>query len=173
MNARLSRWTDIVIALSCLTVAGLFVEQRFFASPPPVAEDPAARELIGKKAPEIAGVSYAQAPRTLMIIVRSTCKFCNESMPFWKRLMERRGTGGDSNRLRVVAVSDEPVPISTEYLRRYGLASITWPRRGWGHTPRQCSSWLIRRALSRRRGLGRHSARRRKTPSSRPLSRSA
>jgi hypothetical protein len=121
MKPRLTKFADVIIALSCLTVAGLLVEQRFFRTEtkPASAQQQAGPSLVGRRLPEIAGVSFNQSPHTLLIVMRSTCKFCDASAPFWQRLIESRQ--GSVQNLRVVAISDESAEISHEYLRRHGL----------------------------------------------------
>jgi len=50
--------------------------------------------------------------KTLILITASTCHFCSESMPFYRRLSEKAKSAGT----RIVAVSAEDINVNREYL---------------------------------------------------------
>ena len=37
----------------------------------------------------LTGIDFSVAPRTLIIALQTDCQFCQESMPFYRRLLER------------------------------------------------------------------------------------
>ena len=65
---------------------------------------------IGDTVPSIDGVDFAQAPAMLILFLRSTCKYCTESMPFYRQLTSSRRTVG------VVAVGTESEQVLGDYL---------------------------------------------------------
>jgi hypothetical protein len=134
MKSVFARIVDVSIALSCVTVAGLLIEQRFFPEAPSVAKPPSS-QLEGRRLEAIPGLTFADARQTLLIVTRSTCRYCEDSVPFWKRLVESQRA--DTASLRIVAVADEPIETSREYLRRHGLAidNVVSARVPTGGTP--------------------------------------
>src|ERR1035438_6569205 len=73
-----------VIGLCCLA-GGLLIEQRFFSSPE--GETVPVRELVGREV-KLPGADWQAAPISVLLQISSTCDFCNESMPFYKRIVE-------------------------------------------------------------------------------------
>jgi hypothetical protein len=65
---------------------------------------------------ELAGVDFTKAEKTLLLVIRSTCKYCTESMPFYEDLA---GNWGSTPEVRIVAVSSDDIPVSLEYLGQY------------------------------------------------------
>lgn len=65
-------------------------------------------------------MSYATAPATLVLSLRTTCPFCTDSMPFYRRLVEQREALGRS--FRVAAVSPEDSSDFARYLGEGQLA---------------------------------------------------
>jgi hypothetical protein len=69
-------------------------------------------DAIGRMAPSIPGISYSQYKHTLVLSVHSSCRFCADSMPFYKTLATRRGSEPS---FRIVAVSTEDRGRLTKY----------------------------------------------------------
>jgi len=65
----------------------------------------------------VPGIDYAEAQRTLLLMVSNTCKYCTESMPFYKKLTALRREGI----WRFIAVATENVETTTEYLAASGI----------------------------------------------------
>jgi hypothetical protein len=61
-------------------------------------------------------VDFSKAEKTLLLVIRSTCKYCTDSMPFYRALAGQRPS---VPKLRIVAVSPDDVPISLKYLGLY------------------------------------------------------
>ena len=61
----------------------------------------------------IAGVSFADADLTTLLLIHSQCKYCAKSMPFYQRMVQ----GHPPGRVRIVAVSREPVETLQTFLR--------------------------------------------------------
>ena len=109
---------NIVLLATCLLVAGHLFE-RARASGLSYPHPAERREIdVGQAADHLPGVSYHQSSSTLVLYVRSSCKYCTASMPFYRRLNELRSKGG----VRLVAVSPEPANVADAYLRRNGVA---------------------------------------------------
>jgi hypothetical protein len=67
---------------------------------------------------QVRGVDFATTDRTLLLVVRQGCRFCDESMPFYRKL------GTDSAvtaRTRIVLVAPDDESVSREELARHGV----------------------------------------------------
>jgi hypothetical protein len=88
--------------------AAFRVRQTPRAAPPSYA--------VGERFAAVAGLEFARAPLTLIVWVRSTCRYCTESMGFYRRL------AAAPRRARVVVVGAEPVERLREYVGEHGFA---------------------------------------------------
>lgn len=66
----------------------------------------------------IDGVDFTAAPKTLLLVVRSTCRYCTDSMPFYKTLASAPTSG---RRARIVALTPEAVEVGAEYFDSFGV----------------------------------------------------
>jgi hypothetical protein len=61
------------------------------------------------------GVDWKKNRRTLVLAISTTCHFCTESAPFFRRLAEV------TKDLKTVAVLPQPVPEAQQYLSKVGV----------------------------------------------------
>jgi len=118
MRIKLQTTLDVVLAISAAVVAVVLVAGylRGDGGKPPRAP---ALLRIGDKIPNIPGVDFKAADRTLLLGIRSSCSFCTTSMPFYRRLVTERGP---QTSLRLVAVGAEDSGIFKDYVRQNNLA---------------------------------------------------
>lgn len=64
----------------------------------------------------IPGVDWSKNGRTLVLAISTTCHFCKDSEPFYRRLQQEVGKG-----LKTVAVLPQPVDEAEQYLNGAGL----------------------------------------------------
>ena len=62
------------------------------------------------------GIDWKQSRQTLVLAISSSCHFCTESAPFYRRLVQSKGG------TRVVAVLPQPIEDGREYLKRLGVS---------------------------------------------------
>ena len=91
---------NIAIIVVCAIAAVVLIRNQFF---PPRPQGPGNMPQIekGEKYAELKGVVPAGANRALVVAVQPGCHFCNESMPFYKRLIDERNQKG--SQLKFVA----------------------------------------------------------------------
>ena len=104
---------NLVIVTTCAAVLGTIVEQRFRAAAASRTNQPF---KIGAKADALPGVRYDSTPATLVLYLNSGCRFCGESLPFYRDLADWTKTDGVRGHLSLVAVSPEPEPQFQKYL---------------------------------------------------------
>jgi hypothetical protein len=100
-----------MIAASCAILLGVFGVGR--ERPDESRADKA--YALGEVFPEIAGLP---AGSVTVLWLHSRCRYCQESMPFYRRLTSR--VGGTA----VIAMGPEPASTLRAYLEMHGLAGI-------------------------------------------------
>src|ERR1700694_4859712 len=116
MKNRLEMVTNIVVL-----VVALVVGYQFLVAPL------SHRELIpkaGQKAPEIAGYSWNKGP-TLVLALKKGCHFCEESMPFYRRLSTMQQAG--QLNVRMMAVFPDVSTDVTEVMESQKLSIPAFP----------------------------------------------
>src|SRR5712692_6462561 len=110
-----------IIVVACL-LATVLVKNYFFAKPPQQADksksQPVQSENEPVSSPTVASldIDWKQNRQTLILAISSTCHFCTDSAPFYKRLAQSKGD------TRVVAVLPQPIQDGREYLKRLGVS---------------------------------------------------
>jgi hypothetical protein len=113
MERRVQFATSIAFLLLCLVGSALGVKA--LVSPPPVrATDPLPPPrpqpptyAVGEQI-KVAGVDFRASAQTLVLVVRKGCRFCDESMPFYKQLGDDAAIA-KTTRLVIAAPDDEVV----------------------------------------------------------------
>jgi hypothetical protein len=89
---------------------------------------------VGDRFEEVKGLDITVAEKTLVLYLRSTCKFCTASMPFYRTLAERNGA------VRVAVVGPEPEAVLRRYVEQHSfvpdaLVSVPLGRLRFAGTP--------------------------------------
>jgi len=108
----------IVVAL----LLGAVLVQKYFLSNPATALTKQPSRLkpeIGAKM-DVPNVNWTQQAKTLVLVLQAGCRFCNESAPFYKRLIQ---TVQNKN-VKLVAVFPTDIEKSTAYLNELGLTNM-------------------------------------------------
>jgi peroxiredoxin len=114
----LDRLSNLVFIFTCLILVGLASYRT--AGSPRAGEAPRPADARvdplpkGVKVPDLAEVSFGTSAVTVALVVQSSCRFCGDSMPFYRRLAKLRSAGN----VQIVAVSLEPVDALREYVKK-------------------------------------------------------
>lgn len=73
----------------------------------------------GQAFPQIPGLTTTRDKPTLLLFVKSTCKYCTESLPFYARIIQGQRAGWA---VEIAAVTQEPAEQCRAYLVSGGLA---------------------------------------------------
>jgi hypothetical protein len=121
MQITLDRVANLLLIVTCVVVLGLVASSRYGSG----SSAKALPELpfkVGDQMSDVPGVAFGDSPVTLVLYVKSTCMYCTDSMPFYRRLagldLKRKGV------LRIVFASSEPSDTVTNYLQHNGLLAI-------------------------------------------------
>ncbi|HKI01339.1 MAG TPA: hypothetical protein VKK31_05120 [Thermoanaerobaculia bacterium] len=94
---------NIAIILVCVIAAVVLIRNQFFPPRPPGAPPQVEK---GESYDQLKAVVPAGSNRALVVAVSPTCHFCNDSMPFYKTLIDQRNQ--KSSQVKVIAaVPDE------------------------------------------------------------------
>lgn len=85
---------NIAIILVCAIAAFVLVRNQFF--PPAPQRPPGSPPQVekGERFDQLKAVVPAGTERALVVALSPTCHFCNESMPFYKQLIDQRNQKG-------------------------------------------------------------------------------
>jgi len=108
---KLETATHVFLIAVCCLAGGLLIEQRFF--PPTNEEFPPARQLVGREV-KLPGADWQAAPVSVLLQLSSTCRFCNESMPFYRQLTAAGQSG--SVKVPVIVASADAVGVMQKHL---------------------------------------------------------
>lgn len=89
---------NIAIILVCAIAAVVLIRNQFFPPRPPGAPPQVEK---GERFDQLKAVVPAGTNRALVVAVSPTCHFCNESMPFYKELIDQRNQ--KSSPVKVIA----------------------------------------------------------------------
>jgi thioredoxin-related protein len=110
---------NVAIIVVAVLLSATLVKNYLVAGPAPVRESNPRRapasSLIGEKV-NLPDVDWQKNERTLILAISTSCHFCTDSAPFYKRLVAERGA------TRVVAVLPQSAGEGRDYLSKHGVA---------------------------------------------------
>jgi hypothetical protein len=66
----------------------------------------------------LTGVQWDKSDRTLLMVLSTTCHFCNDSAPFYQRLAHAKSGHAEA---RIIAVLPQNVDQAQQYLNEHGV----------------------------------------------------
>ena len=103
MKTKLEAMANVTVIVVALLVG--FVVLRGKISSPPTARSVAAGDRIA----QIAGLDWSRHQRTLVLALNTGCHFCQDSAPFYQRLIHAQRLGADDLEIVAVFPNDEEV----------------------------------------------------------------
>lgn len=82
MKPKIDAIVNIATLIACGAVVASLFEGRVAARRPH-----SSTFHVGERLPEIEGLDFRKAQQTLLLVVASNCRFCVESMPFYRKLI--------------------------------------------------------------------------------------
>ncbi len=110
-RSKLDTAANIAIILVCIVAATVLIRNNFF---PPQAAAPPGMEPVekGDRLEVLKAAMPQGSDRTLFVMLQPNCGYCNESMPFYKRLIDQRNQKGSN--VKVVAAVGQPAAEAEE-----------------------------------------------------------
>jgi thiol-disulfide isomerase/thioredoxin len=118
LNQRAELAANVLIVIVAVLLIGVIAQKYLFRAP---AADQAVRvqPTVGKKV-NLTDVDFSEKTRTVVLALQTSCHFCNESAPFYKRLVEE--TKGRN--IKLVAVFPTTVEDSERHLTELGVTGF-------------------------------------------------
>jgi len=108
MKAKVEVAANVVVILLAVVIGSVFLKERFAAPGPEPNEVKAGDRLIG-----LDGWDWGGHDRTLLLVLRKGCHFCEDSAPFYQRLVAKQQQDNpkvvQSERLGVQALPGVPL----------------------------------------------------------------
>jgi hypothetical protein len=120
MKHRIEMIANVVVILLAVVIGTIFLKDRF-ASPAPEANEVKA----GDKLASPNGWDWSVHDRTLMLVLRKGCHFCEDSAPFYQRLAAEHQE--DASKTALVAVFPDSATEVKEVVATEGLGLQALP----------------------------------------------
>lgn len=114
---KLEKVTQLFLIAVCIVSLTVLAKHHFLENGTGAGNmDAYADTLVGQGETSIPSAVWQASQSSIVLLLNSECRFCDESMPLYQKLAAlRRGYG---NRVSLVAVGAEPPTVLREYLRR-------------------------------------------------------
>lgn len=119
INQKVELAANCLIVVVALLLIGVLVQRYFFSSANPDQAAARVQPTVGKKI-NLENFDFSAQPKTVVLALQTTCKYCNESAPFYKRLIEST----KDKPVKYVAVFPTPVEESAKHLQELGITGV-------------------------------------------------
>jgi thioredoxin-related protein len=109
---------NIAIIVVCIIAAAVLIQRNFFPSRPPGAPPEAAK---GETFAALRDVVPAGTQKALVVALSPTCHFCNDSMPFYKQLVEKRNQSNSPVKVIAAVPAETAKPEEEKNLAANGV----------------------------------------------------
>lgn len=119
---KISSKIDLAANILIIIVAvlfGIFLIQKIFLPSPVTVQQTRIKPIVGTKV-NLPKIDWSTHDKTVILVLQTTCHFCTESVPFYKRLSQE----AKAKNIRLVAVFPTTVEESTAYPNKLGLSGI-------------------------------------------------
>jgi thioredoxin-related protein len=114
IKTKLEQIANVTVILLALVIGSLLVKDRFPSAGPPVNE-----VKVGEKLTHLDGWEWSAHDRTLVMVLRKGCHFCEDSAPFYQRLIaHQKQYGSDTS---IVAVFPDSAYAVKDVVQSEGL----------------------------------------------------
>ena len=118
MSSKISSKIEFVANIAILCVAllfGYFLIQQIFIQKQ-TSTDPPKQIAKGTKI-KVSDIDWSKNEKNLLLVLQKGCKYCTESMPFYKDLVKKASEKG----VNLVAILPNSLEESNQYLNEHGV----------------------------------------------------
>jgi thiol-disulfide isomerase/thioredoxin len=116
INQKIELAANVLIVVVALLIIGVIVQRYFFSSPTAANQMPRQQPTVGRKV-NLEKVDFSANPKTVVLALQTTCGYCNESAPFYKRMLAE----ASGKNIKFIAVFPTPVEDSIKHLEKLGI----------------------------------------------------
>jgi hypothetical protein len=119
LRPTLDTTVNVVTLIAGVAILGTLVARAVTPVAKPIVTQPF---QVGEHVPQFRGLNFARAKRTLLMVVRQDCKFCGESIPFYRRL-PRSGpvTLGGTQETQLVVLTEDDLNTARHFVEGNSL----------------------------------------------------
>jgi thiol-disulfide isomerase/thioredoxin len=117
LNSKVELVANCLIVVVAVLLIGVIAQKYLFNSAP--AQPERVQPTVGKRI-NLENVDFSTQPKTVVLALQTTCHFCNESAPFYKRLLDE--TKGKN--IKFVAVFPTKTEDSEKHLKELGITGF-------------------------------------------------
>lgn len=121
MKARIELLANILVILLAVVVGSIFLKDRYFTPGPEINEVKA-----GDRLTHLDAWDWAAHDRTLLLVLRKGCHFCEDSVPFYQRLVAAHKQDGSST--AILAAFPDAADAVKEVLQSENLGIPALPK---------------------------------------------
>ena len=114
MKTKIEALANVIVILLAIALGSLYLKDRFSSSGPEPSEVKA-----GDRLPGLDGWEWGAHDRTLVLALRKGCHFCEDSAPFYQRLIVQQQQGGSHS--TIVAVFPDSADTVKQVVQSEGL----------------------------------------------------
>lgn len=111
--------TNIAIIVLCVVASVVLIRNHFFPPRPPGMPQGAE---VGDRLDAVKTILPAGSTRTLVVAIAPACHFCNDSMPFYKSLMDERNRKGSAVKVVGAVPGPEAKDEESQHLSAAGVS---------------------------------------------------
>lgn len=117
LSQKVEQAANVLIIIAAILLIGFIAKKHILSFP--ATQHERIHPTIGSKV-NLPDVSFSNQPKTLILALQTGCRFCNESAPFYKHIIESvRGKN-----LKLVAAFPTSIEESAAHLRDLGLDNV-------------------------------------------------
>lgn len=120
MKAKIEVVANVAVILLAVVVGSIFLKDRFFTPGPELNEVKA-----GDRLPRLDGWDWGAHDRSLVLVLKKGCHFCEDSAPFYQRLAGKQQQDGSNT--AIVAVFPDAADSVNEVVKLKGLGVRALP----------------------------------------------
>lgn len=110
---------NILIIVVAVLIGVVVVQKYFFGKTTASNQSARAHPIIGSKI-NLPDINWSNQPKTLILALNKGCRFCTESAPFYKRLVENT----QHKNIKLIAVFPSHIEKSIKHLNELGLTNL-------------------------------------------------
>lgn len=119
-KSKLDTVANIAIILVCIIAAAILIRNNFLQPKQQPGNRPP-EAAVGDQLDALRPVIPAGSDRAMVVALSPTCHFCNESMPFYKQLIDQRNQAGSPVKVIAAVPRDE---AKAEEQQKFATAGV-------------------------------------------------
>lgn len=115
-SQRIELAANVLIVIAALLLIGVIVQRYFIGSPQKAEQSARMQPTLGKKV-NLGDTDFSQTAKTVVLALQTNCGYCNQSAPFYKRLVEQT----KNKNIKFVAVFPTLAADGNRHLSELGI----------------------------------------------------